>query len=638
MRKMLLAIPILSFPLPLFASAREPVAQEKIPVLLISGANNHDWEWTAPSLAGILEESGRFDVTTTLEPGKMLADPAAIAGFRAFVLDYNGPRWGEAAEQAFLEAVRGGTGVTIIHAADNAFPGWVEYERLVGLLWREGTGHGKFHPFTVKIRDRYHPITRSMKKLKKHPDELYHRLVHMHEAEFRVLATAFSDPATGGTGEDEPMITVARYGAGRVFHTPLGHVWKDSDAQHASHEDPQFRDLVARGTEWAATGRVTERLFDGETTKGWRGHGRKAFPAKGWVVKEGCLVHEKGGGGGDIVTEGIYGDFELDFEWKVAPGANSGVKYHVVEREGQTAALGLEFQILDDEAHKDATSSVTSAGALYGLVAPEGKELAPVGTFNRSRIVVSGGRVEHWLNGKRILAVDMESDDWKARIAASKYEKMPSFGAQAGHIAFQDHGDEVWYRKIEIRAAGIDARVFNGEGLEGWKVLGDAIYEVDAGAILGRVGSGGQSFLVTERTFGDFILDVDVKTEERGNSGIQVRSHVNDKGQVFGYQIEIDPSPRAWSGGLYEEGRRGWLESLEGNEAGRKAFRHNEWNHYQVQCIGDRTRVWVNGVQTVDYTDADAAAAIPGMIGLQVHSGNNTRVRWRGMRVIDLDE
>jgi hypothetical protein len=106
------------------AAARPPASP--IPVLLISGANNHDWEWTGPSLREILEESGRFTVTMTTEPGKLLADAAELAPFRAFVLDYNGPRWGAAAEANFVAAVRGGTGVTVVHAANNAFRVWIE--------------------------------------------------------------------------------------------------------------------------------------------------------------------------------------------------------------------------------------------------------------------------------------------------------------------------------------------------------------------------------------------------------------------------------------------------------------------------------------------------------------------------------
>jgi hypothetical protein len=148
-----------------FAAQGQPAAREKVPVLLVSGQNNHDWEYTTPKIEQALEACGRFDVDVTLEPAKTLADAAALVKYRCFVLNYNGERWGDAAEKNFLAAVRGGTGVTVIHAANNAFPGWTEYEQLVADLWRDGTGHGKYHAFDVKITDRDHPITRGLPDL-----------------------------------------------------------------------------------------------------------------------------------------------------------------------------------------------------------------------------------------------------------------------------------------------------------------------------------------------------------------------------------------------------------------------------------------------------------------------------------------
>ena len=161
-------------------------------VLVVSGANNHDWEWTTPSLVSILEESGRFAVEVSYDPSRELATNEQLHELDAIVLDYNGPRWGEAAEQNFLNAVRCGVGVVVVHAANNAFPGWREYEELVGLLWREGTGHGRFHAFDVEISDRDHPVTHTLPTLIAHPDELYHRLVNPHAVDNRVLGWALS--------------------------------------------------------------------------------------------------------------------------------------------------------------------------------------------------------------------------------------------------------------------------------------------------------------------------------------------------------------------------------------------------------------------------------------------------------------
>lgn len=227
-----------------------------INVLLITGANNHDWQRSSPFLKAMLEKSGKFAVDMTTEPAKALADRAGLAKYQLFFSDYNSnDRWGEPAETNFLDAVRGGAGVVILHAANNAFPGWEEYEKLCALCWREGTGHGKFHKLDVSIIEREHPIMKGLTDLKEHPDELYHRLVHMHDAPYQILADAISEPAFGGMGTFEPVVVVTHYGKGRVFHNTLGHVWAGGDL--SALEDPQFQKLTLRGAEWAATGAVT---------------------------------------------------------------------------------------------------------------------------------------------------------------------------------------------------------------------------------------------------------------------------------------------------------------------------------------------------------------------------------------------
>jgi hypothetical protein len=176
--------------------------------------------------------------------------------------------------------------------------------------------------------------------------------------------------------------------------------------------------------------------------------------------------------------------------------------------------------------------------------------------------------------------------------------------------------------------------LFNGRDLTGWRQIGDARWEIDNGELVGSIGGGSQSFLATEAEYADFVLELELKNELPGNSGVQVRSHQNEKGRVFGYQIEIDPSERAWSGGLYDEGRRGWLFDLKDAPEARAAFRNGDWNHYRIELRGNSIRTWVNGVPAVDTTDeADAS----GFIALQVHSGNNTRLRFRNVRLTKLD-
>jgi len=186
--------------------------------------------------------------------------------------------------------------------------------------------------------------------------------------------------------------------------------------------------------------------------------------------------------------------------------------------------------------------------------------------------------------------------------------------------------------------------LFNGKDLTGWKQLnGKAKYEVVNGTIVGTsVANTPNSFLTTEQEYGDFIFECEVKVDDKLNSGIQFRSLSKPEyrdGRVHGYQCEIDPSDRAWSGGIYDEARRGWLYPLDANPEGRKAFKRNDWNHYRIEAIGNTIRTFVNGVQTAHLIDDMTAK---GFICLQVHSINKpelegTQVMWRNIRIKTTD-
>jgi type 1 glutamine amidotransferase len=465
----MIAAALLVVALPSLPAAPAP-QQPPIPTLLVSGANNHDWEWTAPEIARALTETGRFAVTVTYEPQKALADAPALAAagkLQLIVLDYNGPRWGEAAEKGFLQAVEAGCGVSVLHAANNAFPGWTDYERMVGLLWRDGTGHGSFHPFDVKVVVADHPITAGMAPFRMHPDELYHKLWRAPGSEFQLLMTAFSEPKTGGTGADEPMATAATWGKGRVFHTPLGHTWKNVPQSRASWSDPQLRRLVARGSEWAATGAVTlpaaplnflgeeerkagfQLLFDGRRIDQWRAYRGTTLPAQGWSVQDAAIVHAAGGGGGDLVTVEEYGDFDFRFSFRVAAKANSGVMWRVTEDNETSYMSGPEFQVLDDLGAKP--SSKHGVGALYDLVAPKAAPVRPAGVWNDARILIHQGRIRFWLNDTEVVDAPGEGPEWDAMIARSKFKDWPFGKAKQGRLCLQDHGDEVAYRNLRVR-------------------------------------------------------------------------------------------------------------------------------------------------------------------------------------------
>ena len=188
-------------------------------------------------------------------------------------------------------------------------------------------------------------------------------------------------------------------------------------------------------------------LFDGKSFAGWETGGGEPV-SEGWEIQDGAIYRSSKGG--HIYTTAEYENFELEFEWKVAEGTNSGVKYRV--KLFGKSLLGPEFQVLDDANHSNGKNPVTSAASFYALFAPaETKTLKPLGEYNHSKIVARGTILEHWLNGEKVISVDMNSEIWKERVAASKFKKLEGYGVGAGKIMLQDHGDEVWFRNITIK-------------------------------------------------------------------------------------------------------------------------------------------------------------------------------------------
>jgi hypothetical protein len=165
---------------------------------------------------------------------------------------------------------------------------------------------------------------------------------------------------------------------------------------------------------------------------------------EGWSIKNG-IVHRSGRRPGDIITKQQYKDFELCFNWKISEGGNSGIKYRTKGR------LGLEYQVLDDAKHKDSKIPTHRAGSLYELAAaPDSKPIHPVGDWNQSRILANGNTIQHWLNGEKIVDIEVGSDDWNQRFQKSKYSKNQGFGSWTGPILLQDHNDEVWFKNVQI--------------------------------------------------------------------------------------------------------------------------------------------------------------------------------------------
>lgn len=207
-------------------------------------------------------------------------------------------------------------------------------------------------------------------------------------------------------------------------------------------------------------------LFDGRSTAGWHTYGKKTVTPGSWKIQDGCLVIPKGNGrpngtGGDLVTNVLYTNFELEFEWRVGPVGNSGVEYLFTEGEKRTASfypgdtgdspMGFEYQVLDDAPHaKNAANRL--AASIYSLVTATGKMLRPVGEFNQGRVIVDGNHVEHWLNGRKVAECELGSAELQRIIAGSKYKYYPGVGVKrATPIALQDHGAEVAYRNLKLR-------------------------------------------------------------------------------------------------------------------------------------------------------------------------------------------
>ena len=271
-----------STPPPPVAPARPPVR-----VLLLDGQNNHDWRTTTDALRATLLATGRFTVVVSSAPEKGASAEAwdawapDFASADAVVSNYNGEAWPERVRRAFVAYVEGGGGVVMVHAANNPFPEWPEFNQMIGLGWRKpdygdrltvddatgalvrtpkgegpGAGHGPSHVFQIKIRAPDHPILRGLPPVWTHGTD---QLSHGQRGPARnmtVLDSAFSATDKGGTGEHEPMTWIIPYGKGRVLTTMLGHQWRDQ-ADRSALECVGFQTVFARSVEWVATGSVT---------------------------------------------------------------------------------------------------------------------------------------------------------------------------------------------------------------------------------------------------------------------------------------------------------------------------------------------------------------------------------------------
>lgn len=263
------------------------MSAQAIKTLIITGQNNHNWQVSHIAMKQILENSGLFAVDLAISPeaGKdMSGFTPDFTSYQLIIVDYNGDDWPEATKQDFVRYVSGGGGVVFYHAADNAFPAWKEYNEMAALggwndrneksgpwvYWSNGKlikdyspgvggSHGSQHEFTLTARNEKHPVIKGLPAQWKHAtDELYDRMRGPGNIK-DLLFTAYSEPSTNGSGREEPLIFTVNYKKGRIFHTMLGHAGKTLE-DNIAMQCAGFQVTLLRGCEWAATGKVLQKV------------------------------------------------------------------------------------------------------------------------------------------------------------------------------------------------------------------------------------------------------------------------------------------------------------------------------------------------------------------------------------------
>lgn len=505
---------LLALSLMMLSGATVASAADPLRVLLIDGQNNHQWQATSPLIRQILESTGRFqvDVATTPQDADQFASFLPnFSDYAVVVSNYNGEPWPAPAQQAFEKFVAAGGGFVSVHAANNSFPEWSAYNRMIGLggwggrsekdgpyvRWRDGQfvrdqfpgrggSHGRRHPFLLIVRESDHPITAGIPgSFLQSEDELYGELRGPAE-NMHVLATAFSDQATGGTGEHEPLLMTVQYGNGRVFHTALGH---DTTAI----QGVAFQVTLQRGTEWAATGNVTlptidanylsadqvsqrdpaslgdlpkiayaesspalatggwTNLFNGENLNGWsQKNGTAAY-----TVEEQTIVGRTAVGSPNsfLCSDTQYKNFELSFEVNVQTGLNSGVQIRSLSlpeyKSGRVHGPQVEIEALDENGVGDA-GYIYSEGTDRGWLSTQRpiQDAFKNDTWNHYLVRAVGPRLQVWLNGRKI--EDLSDDQ----------------SPQEGFIGLQVHGIakdegpfEVRWRNIHVRPLPADVEL-----------------------------------------------------------------------------------------------------------------------------------------------------------------------------------
>jgi hypothetical protein len=380
-------------------------------------------------------------------------------------------------------------------------------------------------------------------------------------------------------------------------------------------------------------------LFDGQTLDGWRDYNGDSLTAP-WIVEDGC-IRAKGSGSdasGYIVTDTIYENFELAWDWKIAEGGNSGMLYHVVENPKFKVpyVTGPEYQLIDDFGFPEPLEDWQKTAADYAMHVPDTSKtiIKPAGEWNTSKIVFDNGHVEHWLNGEKVLEFEAWTDDWFEKKNSGKWKDAPEYGlAHKGVICLQDHGSAAWFRNIKIKELPRKTKevdLFNGVDLKGWEIYGTEKWYVDNGLLVCESGPDKQyGYLATREYYDDFDLTVDFKQLANGNSGVFFRSFIEPGAIINGWQVEVAPKGMD-TGGIYESYGRGWLVQIPDEKE--NILKPGDWNTLRILVKGDNVKTWLNGEQMVDLSDPKIGKA-QGRIALQIHDGGGIKVQWKNLKL-----
>jgi len=384
-------------------------------------------------------------------------------------------------------------------------------------------------------------------------------------------------------------------------------------------------------------------LFDGETLNGWRDYNGSTLTIP-WYAANGCL-NAKGDGSdtdGYIVTDQEYENFELVWDWRFPDSGNSGMFYHVVERPQFTVpyVTGPEYQLIDQPDAEARLEDWQQLGVDYAMYVTDKSKLkpSPLGQWNTSKIVFDNGHVEHWLNGEKIVEFEAWTDDWHARKNSGKWETAPEYGlAKKGVFSLQDHGYPASFRNMKVRElprkTGKEVNLFNGTDLTGWEIYGTELWYVKDGLLVCESGPDKKyGYLATRDYYDDYDLTVEFKQEADGNSGVFIRSFIEEDVRVNGWQVEVAPKGRD-TGGIYESYGRGWIERIPDEKE--TILKEKDWNTLRIKVQGNNVTTWLNGEEMVNLDD-DKIGAGKGRIALQIHDGGGIKVLWRSLKLTTL--